>query len=104
MSLEPTVKVLSLDEQELDASSGSSNHEDSGDEEPKLRRSGAFAGKRPRNLFGDFEEADVEQSPDLASYFAQFGLPNESQIAMCRTYANYLAALTRPKKYNKTRV
>jgi len=34
--------------------------------------------------------------PDLAAYFAEFeGLTEASQVAICRTYANYLAARTR---------
>lgn len=33
------------------------------------------------------------ESPDLAEYFDQFeGISEISQIAICRTYANYLAA------------
>jgi len=45
------------------------------------------------------EEYDEELSPhpDLASYFAKFDLPNFSVIAICRTYANYLAQQERSK-------
>jgi len=41
---------------------------------------------------------DVLGVPDLASYFANFSLPNFSVIAICRTYANYLAQQERSKK------
>lgn len=40
---------------------------------------------------------DEEQEPDLAGYFAQFDLEDPSVIAICRTFANYLAA-RQPKK------
>lgn len=40
---------------------------------------------------------DEEEEPDLAGYFAQFALEDPSVIAICRTYANYLAA-KQPKK------
>jgi len=41
---------------------------------------------------------DVLGVPDLASYFANFSLPNFSIIAICRTYANYLAQQERSKR------
>lgn len=67
-----------------------------------LHRSGAFAGKAPWSLADLADEAEgSEDEPDLASYFSKFGLDPSSQIAMCRTYANYLAALVRPKRYRK---
>lgn len=48
-----------------------------------------FAGKAP--LWTD--DQLVEESPDLADYFSEFqGISEVSQIAICRTYANYLAA------------
>lgn len=43
-------------------------------------------------------------TPDLASYFAPFGLPNFSVIAICRTYANYLAQQERSKNPKIKRV
>jgi len=43
-------------------------------------------------------------TPDLASYFQQFGLPNFSVIAICRTYANYLAQQERTKLPNLSKV
>lgn len=102
MSVEPT-QVLP-DEQDSasfsSVSSACSDNEEGGVEAPLLLRSLAVAGKRP--LAAAFEEEGEEQ-PDLAEYFASFGLAHESQIAMCRTYANYLAALTRPKKYKSSK-
>jgi len=55
------------------------------------------AGKRPRTgaVYEDDEDVDEQQVPDLASYFAQFGLHPVDQIGICRTYANYLAQLVR---------
>lgn len=42
------------------------------------------------------------EEPDLRSYFAQFQLSEQSQIALCRTFANYLAQKTRvAKNFNK---
>lgn len=44
------------------------------------------------------EEYDVEPDvPDLAVYFEKFNLPSFSVIAICRTYANYLAQQERTK-------
>jgi len=44
------------------------------------------------------EEYEVESEvPDLALYFEKFNLPNFSVIAICRTYANYLAQQERTK-------
>ena len=71
-----------------------------------LQQSGAgiFAGKAPRSAetyFGAFEDDPEDESdasaaePDLSIYFASFGLSTHSQIALCRTYANHLAARAR---------
>jgi len=51
-------------------------------------------------------EEEYEQSitPDLASYFDKFNLPNFSVIAICRTYANYLAQQERTKLPNLAKV
>jgi len=51
--------------------------------------------KRPRDaLVMAAEEEDV---PDLGEYFQQFtyGITKKQQIAVCRTYANHLAAALR---------
>lgn len=114
-ALEVPAGVPMADEDDLFSSSSSSGDEEEEDEEDEeedagrsLQRSQAFIEtqkgfKRPFFLEAEEEEEELcDGTPDLAEYFAKFGLPNESQIAMCRTYANYLAALTRPKKYNKT--
>lgn len=45
---------------------------------------------------GNWGEAAVMASPDLAEYLGQFDLTDFAKIAMCRTYASYLAALSRP--------
>lgn len=50
------------------------------------------------------EEYEQTIHPDLALYFAKFGLPNFSVIAICRTYANYLAQQERSKFPNLDKV
>lgn len=35
-------------------------------------------------------DEEYDQDPDLGIYFGTFNLSPEQQIAMCRTYANYL--------------
>ena len=43
-------------------------------------------------------EEDYESfHPDLTAYFAQFDISDQQQIAMCRTYANYLAQRLRSR-------
>lgn len=59
-----------------------------------LHESGAFD--------GDEDDDGVrDQTPDLAEYFSQFNMPHVYQITVCRSYANHLASLVRPKKYVK---
>lgn len=53
---------------------------------------------RKRNSRFEYDEG-VEE-PDLAAYFEQFELTEQQQIAMCRTYANYLSQKVR-SKYGK---
>ncbi len=106
MSFEPT-QVLP-DEQDVASvsslsSSGDSN-EEGGFTPTPLRRSFAVAGKRPMAAAFGVESSEADEQPDLGAYFASFGLAHASQIAMCRTYANYLAAMTRPKKYKSRKV
>lgn len=48
-----------------------------------------------RNARFDYEEG--EEEPDLAAYFEQFTMTEQQQIAICRTYANYLAQKLRSK-------
>jgi len=43
------------------------------------------------------DEQYVEAGPDLNEYFAKFDLTEFQVIAMCRTYANYLAQKARSK-------
>jgi len=45
----------------------------------------------------EYDQELLANTPDLHSYFAKFGLPNFSVIAICRTYANYLAQQERSK-------
>jgi len=46
----------------------------------------------------DEEDLDMDDNPDLATYFDGYELDAFAQIAMCRTYANYLSAMMRGKK------
>lgn len=60
-------------------------------------------GKKPFAAWQWEDQLEANEVPDLADYFSQFlGLQEVSQIAICRTYANYLAAkrkrLTPPTK------
>lgn len=41
---------------------------------------------------------EIEDEPDLEKYFAEFGLSDFRIIALCRTYANYLAQKTKSKR------
>ncbi|WAK78041.1 hypothetical protein [Miresoil virus 219] len=47
-----------------------------------------------------WEDAD-EETPDLKAYFDQFGLNWWQRVAICRTFANNLTAVHRPKNYTK---
>ena len=68
------------------------------DEDHPVVSQGA-AGKRPAHLSQRFEEEEeAEAHPDLAEYFAMFDLAPQQVIAMCRTYANCLAATLRAAK------
>lgn len=71
------------------------------DEDHPRTYSGA-AGKAPRHLSQKVEEVEEDSddpgAPNLAEYFAQFELAPQSVIAMCRTYANCLAATLRAAK------
>jgi hypothetical protein len=62
-------------------------------DEEALDQSAPSTLKRTRRF--EFDEG-VEQ-PDLAAYFEQFELTEQQQIAMCRTYANYLSQKVRSK-------
>lgn len=50
---------------------------------------------RKRNSRFEYDEGMIQ--PDLAAYFEQFELTEQQQIAMCRTYANYLSQKVRSK-------
>jgi len=75
---------------------------DLADDEDHPRVYTQAAGKRPAHLSHQVEEeeedSDAPGAPNLAEYFAQFELAPQSVIAMCRTYANCLAATLRAAK------
>lgn len=52
--------------------------------------------ERKRDL-ARWKEEELEEGPDLGEYFAEFDLTEQQQIAMCRTYANYLAQRCRAR-------
>lgn len=52
---------------------------------------------RPSKRNSRFEYDEGMVQPDLAAYFEQFELTEQQQIAMCRTYANYLSQKVRSK-------
>lgn len=52
---------------------------------------------RPKKRNSRFEYDEGMVQPDLAAYFEQFELTEQQQIAMCRTYANYLSQKVRSK-------
>lgn len=60
-------------------------------DEPKIY-AGA-AGKAPAHLSHNVDWYGIEtgDEPDLLSYLGQFELTKQQEIAICRTYANYLA-------------
>lgn len=78
------VEGADSNEQEEDESSSSSVIGSPSDS-PKM----SHAGKRPISF--DHEE----ERADLAAYFEEFDLTEQQQIAMCRTYANYLSQKVR---------
>jgi len=94
-------------EGDIDDGSSSSNDDSSGGEELVLRMSQA-AGKRPLGGVALDDEPDERaslrlpaSSVDLDMYLSTFDITEEQQIALCRTYANYLSAKRRPKEYRK---
>jgi len=113
--LEPTQPVGSLDmANEPDVDDESSSSSSSGDSEGRveLLRSAwntGVAAKRPHGGLREPEEEEELQTdlgsflvlPDVGAYLANFRLDPQQQIALCRTWANYLAAKNRPTKYQK---
>jgi len=70
------------------------------------RTTSSYAMKQPLSLLQSAvdEEEDAEalgNNPDIGEYLSQFNLPDQSQISLCRTWANYLAAKHRPISYKK---
>ncbi len=80
---------------------------DAGSEELLRLNEDAVGVSQKEPSFGPYEgflDEDVLGEPDLADYFTQWeNLSDASVIAICRTYANYLAAKTRPMKYKRAR-
>jgi len=68
--------------------------EEEGDEEIITRGRG-FKRDLDRSL--RCEEEYDDGNPDLAAYFEQYNLTEQQQIAMCRTYANYLSQKVRSR-------
>jgi len=73
--------------------------EEEGDEEIITRGRG-FKRDLDRSL--RCEEEYDDGNPDLAAYFEQYNLTEQQQIAMCKTYANYLSQKVRSRLRNGT--
>jgi len=69
------------------------------------RTTSSYAMKQPLSLLqsalDEEEDADALGEPDIGAYLRQFNLPDHSQISLCRTWSNYLAAKHRPTSYKK---
>lgn len=96
--------VDGVDDKESESSS-SCSLASSGEAAEVLHRS--VAGKRPHGGLDNVDDAPIPRPTraltrcDVGKYLSQFDLDDEQQIAICRTWANYLAAKARPKEYRK---
>lgn len=112
-SLERFIDDEAREVEEDEDSASSSSSSESGDNSPKLKRSNAWIAMAgddeglPNDPVNDgsdgFRRWSILAAPDVGEYLAYFRLSNENQIAVCRTWANYLAAKNRPKKYLKAK-
>lgn len=106
---EPTQRIPDelMDSEHMDSSDPSSQSDPESDgEEPEQDLFASTAGKRPRGsdepvVDGEGFKVPSRGRPDIAGYLRLFNLDAEQQIAICRTWANYLNAQLRPKKYKK---
>jgi len=102
----PATMPVHADEEDSSSSSESSDSEELPRDLLHVSALGVGA-KRPVGLLepedeeGDGEETGFLNTPDVGAYLTHFALDPEQQIALCRTWANYLAAKNRPKKYSK---
>lgn len=80
---------------------------------PVLRRTKSVR-RFGRLVFSDGEEEELNSvtrvkpnnfliKPDVGAYLDSFDLPHTDQIALCRTWANYLGAKNRPLSYKKAK-
>jgi len=97
------------DEGDSSVSSDSDSEPEQDEHELLTRFTGGWPGKQPVKRALVMEEEDdadeqalLDAAPDVGAYLAPFNLHPTQQIRLCRSWANYLAAQTRPKKYNKT--
>ncbi len=71
------------------------------EQQGNLKRTHAAVGKdllkalECEEEYEEEEDMDVLGQPDLGDYFGQWDMPPSSEIALCRTYANYLAQKTK---------
>jgi len=77
-----------------DAENAYGEEEDEEDQQYAMRRTVSFNAKRSRAEFEQWQRPVGK--PDLAEYFDQFKMDDQSVIAVCRSYASYLAAKNRP--------
>ncbi len=59
---------------------------------PLLTQDRLMASLRCSEQWENPEDEAVMAQPDLGEYFGQWEMPPSSEIALCRTYANYLAS------------
>jgi len=95
------------------------DNEDELDHSSPLQDASRKAGKRPISLIseeaieddwemlssdGDDEEVEpvLPLTPDLRWFFQQYKLDEPSQISICRTHANHLAAMSRVSRGGST--
>lgn len=71
------------------------------DPEPEITRRGKRVRQFEQSMKCDEHYDAFYEEPDLRSYFSQFSMTEASQIALCRTWANYLAQKTRVKSSKK---
>lgn len=97
-------ELCAIDEEEADKAGEEPPNQELSDEEEAFYtpHDKPHAGKAPFSAYSGFFRQESE--PDLVVYFSQFlDLPEVSQIAICRTYANYLAAKQKRLKPQKKR-
>lgn len=74
----------------LDEEEDLEEEEEPEQDEEIMEHAGRYKREFSRSLLCTENYADFYKEPDLRTYFSEFDLTPHQQIAMCRTYANYL--------------